>query len=148
MGSVGLLAQVGARMGLGAFVASVGAAAARRFRVCRSALADQRRALRVAETSFLGQNRAIHLITVGRRSLLVGSTPNSIALLADVSDEAVDRPETDPIAERRMPAPTPFAAVLSQLAAGAPHHVRQTDAVARLRSAAAAIRGPGAGGQN
>lgn len=42
--------------------------------------------IRISETVHLGQHRAVHLLKIGGRRLLIGSTNNSITSLADVTD--------------------------------------------------------------
>jgi flagellar biosynthetic protein FliO len=42
--------------------------------------------IRVAETTHLGPRKSIHLIQVGSRRLLIGSTSETITMLADVTD--------------------------------------------------------------
>ncbi|MCF7972264.1 MAG: flagellar biosynthetic protein FliO [Phycisphaerae bacterium] len=49
--------------------------------------------VRVVEVHHLGGRKVVHLIEVGHRQLLVGSTPSQISMLADVTqhwDEAED----------------------------------------------------------
>ena len=48
--------------------------------------------IQLAETFHLGQNRAVHLLHVGSRSLLVGASREGISLVADVTG-AVAPPE-------------------------------------------------------
>ncbi len=45
------------------------------------------RHIRVIESIALGTNRQIHLVEVGRRRILVGSSPQSIRLIADVGED-------------------------------------------------------------
>ncbi len=42
--------------------------------------------IRVVETSHLGPRKAIHLIQIGSRRLLIGSTSEAITMLSDVTD--------------------------------------------------------------
>jgi len=51
--------------------------------------------IHVTETVHLGPHKSIHLVTVGEKTLLIGSTNESITHLADVTDQMpeVDFPE-------------------------------------------------------
>jgi flagellar biosynthetic protein FliO len=49
--------------------------------------------IRVVETIYLGPRKALHLVEVGHRRLLIGSTNESITPLATVSDEWLDMPK-------------------------------------------------------
>ncbi len=42
--------------------------------------------IRVVETNHLGQRKALHLIQIGSRRLLIGSTNETITILADVTE--------------------------------------------------------------
>lgn len=105
MGTVGGFTAVGVKLGLAAVLAVGAALGARRLQGSRISWRVSARALRVVETAALGPQRAVHLISVGRRTLLVASTQSQIAFLADVSGE-------EPPAEQAAPS---FAAVVSQL---------------------------------
>lgn len=51
----------------------------------------RKKRVKVAEVHYLGGRKVVHLIEVGHRQLLVGSTPTQISMLADVTqhwDEA------------------------------------------------------------
>jgi flagellar biogenesis protein FliO len=51
----------------------------------------RKKRVKVAEVHYLGGRKMVHLIEVGHRQLLVGSTPTHISMLADVTqhwDEA------------------------------------------------------------
>ena len=50
--------------------------------------------IRVVETVYLGPRKALHLVEVGRRKLLIGSTSESITPLATVGDEWLDVPKS------------------------------------------------------
>lgn len=52
------------------------------------------RSIRVIETTGLGPNRALHIVQAGNKFLLVGSTPNQINLVAELSSS--DAEEADP----------------------------------------------------
>jgi flagellar biogenesis protein FliO len=132
MGGVGTLTAVGLKVGLAVLLALGATAAARYLQQTRHAWRPRRSALRVVETAPLAQNRALHLVNIGQRTLLLGSTPGQVALLADVTGEQeVTPPE----------APGPrlaFASVLSRLI---PSQARPaTDAAGGLRAAAEALR--------
>ena len=43
--------------------------------------------INVLETSHLAQNQTLHLVEVGNKILLLGSTANQVTLISDVSDE-------------------------------------------------------------
>jgi len=83
-------------------LALAGTAAARYFQQARHGWRPGRGKLRVMETAALGQSRAVHLIAVGQRTLLVASTPGQVVMLADVTEEGAadlapveDTPPTD-----------------------------------------------------
>jgi len=145
MDSMGLLAQMGIKVALGVLLAVVAAALARRFHRMGNGGRAQTGSLQVAETAALGQNRALHLVRVGRRALLIGSTPSAISLLADVT---VDRgpfskePEVEPPCQASPR--QAFAAVLSRLVAPsrgpAPRGPAPRGRAERLRTAAQALR--------
>jgi flagellar biosynthetic protein FliO len=42
--------------------------------------------IRIVETSHLGQRKALHLVQVGSKRLLIGSTNETITMLADVTE--------------------------------------------------------------
>ena len=46
--------------------------------------------IRVMETAYIGPHKGIHLIQVGERRLLIASTNETITMLADVTESAVD----------------------------------------------------------
>lgn len=47
--------------------------------------------IKVLETAYLGQRKAIHLVSVDGRCLVVGSTNESITKLAEVGDELIEQ---------------------------------------------------------
>jgi flagellar biogenesis protein FliO len=49
--------------------------------------------IHLAETIHIGPRKSIHLIKIGSRTLLIGSTNESITNLADVSDEILETEE-------------------------------------------------------
>ena len=140
MDSVGLLVQMGIKVALGVLLAVAAAALARRFHRMGNGGRSQTGSLQVAETTALGQNRALHLIRVGRRAYLIGSTPSAVSLLADVSgDRGPFSKEREAEPARQATPRQAFAAVLSRFiepfrggAAG--------DRAERLRTAAQAFR--------
>lgn len=46
--------------------------------------------VKVIETVSLGSRRAVHLLQIGNRKILIGSTQNTITRLADIPDEISD----------------------------------------------------------
>ena len=46
--------------------------------------------VRIVETVGLGQRRAVHLLQIGNRQLLIGSTGESITKLADITGDSAD----------------------------------------------------------
>ena len=52
------------------------------------------RDINVRETIHLGPNKTVHLIEVGEKTFLVGSTPENISMLADVT-ETLDASDGD-----------------------------------------------------
>jgi flagellar biosynthetic protein FliO len=49
--------------------------------------------IRIVETVYLGPRKALHLVEIGHRKLLIGSTSESITPLATVGDEWLDVPK-------------------------------------------------------
>lgn len=78
---LGLLAKLGLVLAL-AYGASLGL---RRLQAGKLSLGPRSEHLKVVETVPLGQNRSLHVIAVGSRHLLVGSTPQQVGLLGDVT---------------------------------------------------------------
>ena len=87
MGSVGMLTGIGVKVGLAVALALGATAAARYLHLARHGWRPGRGTLRVVETAALGQNRALHLVRVGKRTLFLSSTPSRIVMLADVTGE-------------------------------------------------------------
>ena len=57
-----------------------------------------RRSIKVIETTGLGPNRALHVVQAGGKYLLIGSTPNGISLVAELSaSEAKDSDSEKPV---------------------------------------------------
>jgi len=46
--------------------------------------------IRVVETAHLGPKKAVHVIEVGNRRFLIGSTAENITRLADITDDLID----------------------------------------------------------
>ena len=51
--------------------------------------------IRVVETTYLGPRKALHLVEIGNQRLLIGSTNESIAALAQIGDTWLDLPRQD-----------------------------------------------------
>jgi flagellar biogenesis protein FliO len=49
--------------------------------------------IRITETAYIGQRKAVHLLKIGDRTLLIGSTNESITKLADVTEALGNVPE-------------------------------------------------------
>ncbi len=136
MESVGLLTQMGIKVALGVLLAVAAAGLARRLHRMGSGVRAGAGSLQVAETAALGQNRALHLVRVGRRALLIGSTPNAISLLADVTGDRGQFPkEREPEPPHQVSPRQSFVTVLSRFLDPAPG-----DCAERLRTAAQALR--------
>jgi flagellar biogenesis protein FliO len=127
---VSILTTVGLKIGLGAALAVGAVMATRYLQHPRIAWRSSARSLRVLETAVLGQQRALHLIAVGSRTLLIASTQGQVALLADVTGEPTQQPAEAP------PAPS-FAAVISRLL---PSAEPLSGPAARLHLAAGRLR--------
>jgi len=121
---VGILTAIGVKIGLGAALAVGAVLATRYLQQARIGWRPSARSLRVVETAVLGQQRAVHLIAVGGRTLLIASTQGQVALLADVTGEPTEKPaDVAPATLRRyFSADAPphsrapsFAAVISRL---------------------------------
>ena len=106
---MGTLAAIGGKIALAAALAVGAAVAARHLQHSRGGWRSSTRSLRVLETAVLGQQRAVHLIAVGGRTLLIASTQGQVALLADVSGD-----QHDAVAQPAPAAPS-FAAVISRV---------------------------------
>ncbi len=52
--------------------------------------------IHVRETAYLGPRKALHLVEVGNRKLLIGSTNDSISTLADMTDTWLDESKPEP----------------------------------------------------
>jgi flagellar biogenesis protein FliO len=62
-------------------------------------VSQQGKNIRISETTHLGHNKTLHLLTIGSQRLLIGSTSQSITLLADVTNAFTNegRKETNKI---------------------------------------------------
>jgi len=47
--------------------------------------------IHILETTYLGPRKTVHLLKVGEKKLLIGSTSDSIAMLADVTDALTNK---------------------------------------------------------
>ena len=129
----GVVTQIGLKVALAVVVAVAATAGVRCLQQqARRGWGATHRAVRVLETVALGQQRAVHLISVGGRTLLIASTPSQVAMLADVGPA-----ETQEAARAPSPASS-FSAVLSHLLR-APEPPR-SEAATRLRAAASRLR--------
>lgn len=54
------------------------------------------REIRVRETTYLGPRKALHIVEVGGRKLLIGSTSEHISTLADVTDVWLEASKQEP----------------------------------------------------
>jgi flagellar biogenesis protein FliO len=93
-GMVWLLKRYGGRYGLLTILAGM-----------RSS--SGRGSLRMLETMAIAPGRSLHIVEVGRKILVIGTTPQSVNLVAEVTDEA----EADAIRRQSFKA-SPFAKVL------------------------------------
>lgn len=90
--------------------------ALKRFTGLRNTVGSGRRRIRVIENASLGTNRSVHLIEVGAKKLLVGSTPNQISLLAELGAmETEHRESTLESDETGQSQPTSFAGQLASM---------------------------------
>ena len=133
MGTVEVLTATAIKMALAAALAVGAGLGARRLQQARIGWRPATRSLRVVETAVLGQQRAVHLVSVGGRTLLIASTQSQVALLADVTGE-----HPAPL----TPAATQpsFAALISQLLPHREETQAQTGAAIELRAAAQKLR--------
>jgi len=144
MDTVGALTGIAAKVGLGIVLALGATAAVRSCYLARHGWRPAKGAVRVVETAALGQHRAIHLIAVGRRTLLIASTPSEVVMLADVSADCeggadgAERP-----GERTRQKGGGFASLLGGLLARPGGAHLQGDSAAELRAAADALRAEG-----
>jgi hypothetical protein len=57
--------------------------------ICRAGIRRQSRLLAVRETAALGDRRFVSVIQFGRQRFLIGASPSSVTLLAQLPDESV-----------------------------------------------------------
>ncbi|UCC69585.1 MAG: flagellar biosynthetic protein FliO [Armatimonadota bacterium] len=157
MESVGLVSGIGVKVGLAVALAVGATAAARYLHLARHGWRPGRGGrLRVLETAVLGQNRAVHLVSVGRRTLFIASTASQVVMLADVTAE--QEPVASGAATSRGQASrlcrdfASFASTLGQLLGPTRRATSQNDGAQahtrteRLLEAARALRGTESGG--
>lgn len=77
------------RLALVAGIVYVSIFVLRKFVARSSRVRSESGALKVLETIGLGSNRLVYLLEAGDRVLVVGSTPNQVSLLAELSDPEV-----------------------------------------------------------
>jgi len=98
--SVGVLTGIGVKVGLAVLLALGATAAARYLHTLRHGWRPARGRVRVVETAALGQNRALHLVSVGKRTLFLASTPSRVVMLADVTGD--EQPAAEAEQSRRV----------------------------------------------
>lgn len=76
----------------------------------QTTITGQKGRLKVLESAALGPNRAVHLVRVGNKILVLGSTPDQITAIGEV-----DEPEA---AQAPAPVPQAFAGHLAEAVAG------------------------------
>jgi len=115
--SVGVLTGIGVKVGLAVVLALGATAAARYLHTLRHGWRPARGHVRVVETAALGQNRALHLVSVGKRTLFLASTPSRVVMLADVTGDENEQPAAEAEHSRRVlpRTPTDFASMLRRL---------------------------------
>lgn len=59
--------------------------------------------IQVLETIGLAPGRSLHLIVVGEKTLLLGSTEQNIGLLTELADAHLPLPEEEPVPEEELP---------------------------------------------
>jgi flagellar biosynthetic protein FliO len=75
------------------------------------AISGQKGRLKVLESATLGPNRAVHLVRVGNKILVLGSTPDQITAIGEVDD-------VDAVAQVSAPVAQAFAGHLAEAVAG------------------------------
>ena len=68
----------------------------------------QGRILRIAESVFLGPNRGLHLVLVGKKLLLIGQSEREMNLLAELDDEELVAQAEKTITQRTMAGSSTF----------------------------------------
>jgi len=89
---MGLVIGVAGKVVLAVALAVGATVGVRYLRLARDGWKPGRGRLRVVETAALGQNRALHLVSVGGRTLFIASTSSQVVLLADVTGEEGEGP--------------------------------------------------------
>lgn len=95
--------------------------ALKHFTGLRNTVAGGRRRIKIIENANIGTNRSVHLIEVGAKRLLVGSTPNQISLLAEIGAEETDSEQPTLLAdEADSSQPAGFAGQLASMMSSDP----------------------------
>jgi len=106
-----LFTAIVVKIGLAVILALSGVAVIRHFHRIRHGWNPPGASLHILETAVLGQQRALHLVAVGGRILLVGSTQGQVAMLADLTDERESRESQSTLAK------SGFSALIHRLVA-------------------------------
>jgi flagellar biosynthetic protein FliO len=85
---VGMIADLVLKLALVLVAAYASVWALKKFTQRRGRLLPARGSVRILETTSLAPNRGLHLVSVGSRVFMIGSTPESINLLGEVSEVA------------------------------------------------------------
>ncbi len=109
MESAGLIAELGAKVGAAVLLGLAACGAARRLQFLRLGPGSAGGALRVVESAALGQQRALHIVTVGERSFLLAATASQITLLGEVTGDF------HTLQASQAGEPVTFASVLTRL---------------------------------
>ncbi len=110
MESAGLIVELGAKVGAAVLLGLAACGAARRLQLLRLGSNAVNNSLRVVESVSLGQQRALHIVTVGVRSFLLASTASQITLLSEITHDLQASQAFHQTAE-----PVSFASVLTKL---------------------------------
>jgi flagellar biogenesis protein FliO len=86
--TLGMAVGLGFKLGLVVLLAYLCALLVRKVAQRRGALKVGGGVLRVVESAALAPNRGLHIVAVGNRAFLVGSTPEQFSVLGEVSDVA------------------------------------------------------------
>jgi len=74
------------KLALVVILAYVSMLALKKFTQRRTAASGKGAALRAVDTIGLAPNRQLHIVTLGERAFLLGSTPESVSLISDISE--------------------------------------------------------------